>query len=71
MKNSNETLQNLPYFIFIYMKTQNRFFIDATYARAFIMEKNKVAQNEKKLCGFHIPKVWQILKRFAGTCHQA
>ena len=21
--------------------------------------------------GFHIPKVWQILKRFAGTFHQA
>ena len=37
------------------------------------MGKNKVAQNEKQkiYVGFHIPKIWQILKHFAGTFHQA
>ena len=39
-------------------------------------EKNKVAHNEikeKKLPtqGFHIPKIWKILKRFTETFHQA
>ena len=24
-------------------------------------------KNEKNYMGFHIPKVWQILKRFAGV----
>ena len=40
---------------------------------AFIREKNKVAGNEKqkKIVGFLIPKVWQILKRFAGTFRRA
>ena len=39
---------------------------------AFIREKDKVAQNEKKnYVGFCIPKVWQILKRFTGAFHQA
>ena len=43
--------------------------------------KNKVAQNEKckKIWGFskvmtlvfRIPKLWQILKHYAGTFHQA
>ena len=28
-------------------------------------------KNEKNYMGFHIPKVWQILKRFAGAFHQA
>ena len=38
-------------------------------------EKNKVARNEKqnkkKHLGFHIQKIWQILKRFARLFHQA
>ena len=43
---------------------------------AFIMEKNKVlARNEKwkkQLWGFvYIYKIWQILKRFAGTFGRA
>ena len=36
--------------------------------------KNKVARNEKQTktyMGFCIQNVWQILKRFAGTFHQA
>ena len=28
-------------------------------------------KNEKNYMGFHIPKVWQILKRSAGAFHQA
>ena len=28
-------------------------------------------KNEKNFMGFHIPKIWQILGRFAGTFHQA
>ena len=28
-------------------------------------------KNEKKYMGFRIPKVWQILKHFAGTFRQA
>ena len=39
----------------------------------YSLGKNKlVAQNEKRkknYMGFHIPKIWQILKRFAD--HQA
>ena len=38
---------------------------------AFIKRKDKVAQNEKwekQLWGFvYVYKIWQILKRFAGT----
>ena len=36
-------------------------------------EKNKVARNEKRkrLHGFHIPKIWQLLKRCARSFHQA
>ena len=35
-------------------------------------EKNKVKmKNEKNHVGFCIPKIWQILKRFAGIFHQA
>ena len=35
--------------------------------------KSKVARNEKrkKTTCFHFPKVWQILKHFSGTFHQA
>ena len=51
----------------------------STKIRAFIRQKNKVAptlvaQNEKQnknYVGFRIPKVWQILKHFAGIFHQA
>ncbi len=32
---------------------------------------NKVARNEKHYVSVHIPKIWQILKHFAGTFHQA
>ena len=41
--------------------------------RAFIMEKIKKHEmkNEKTYMGFRIPKIWQILKPFAGTFHQA
>ena len=28
-------------------------------------------QTEKATLGFHIKKIWQILKRFAGTFHRA
>ena len=28
-------------------------------------------KNEKNYVGFRIPKIWQILKHFAGTFHQA
>ena len=28
-------------------------------------------KNEKNYIGFHIPKVWQILKHLTGTFHQA
>jgi hypothetical protein len=40
---------------------------------AYIREKNNVDEmkNEKNYMGPHIPKVWQILERFAGTFHQA
>ena len=33
----------------------------------------KLAPNEKgkNYIGFHIPKIWQILKHFTGTFHQA
>ena len=37
-------------------------------------KKNKVTQNEKwkkQLWLFHIYKIWQILKHFAGSFHQA
>ena len=35
------------------------------------MEKNKLAQNEKNYIGFHIPKIWQTMKHFASSFHQA
>ena len=35
-------------------------------------EKNKVLQNEEKNNGgFHIPKIWQIVRHFAMSFHQA
>ena len=46
----------------------------STKTRAFIRGKHKVAQNEKRkknYMDFHIPKIGQILKRFAGSFHQA
>ena len=33
--------------------------------------KNKVTRNKKNYVGFLMSKVWQILKHFAGTFHQA
>ena len=42
----------------------------STWTRAFIRQKYKVARNEKRgkaTSGFCIYKIWQILKRFAGT----
>ena len=40
----------------------------STKTRAFIRKKYKVAQNEKKYVGFHIPKIWL---NFSGTFYQA
>merc|ERR1712150_467829 len=37
--------------------------------RTSTIKNKKVASNEKKM-GFIIPKIWQILKRFARQFHQ-
>ena len=69
MKCSRETLQNLPYFW--NTKTYAVFSFCATLV---FTGKNKVARNEKTTknsVGFCSPKIWQILKCFAGTFHQA
>ena len=64
MKCSSEMLQNLPY----YWNTKTN--IVCFSFRAILYKK---ARNErrKKLHGFSYYKIWQILKRFAGTFHQA
>ena len=35
-------------------------------------QEKKLARKEKRknYIGFHIPKIWQILKHFSGTFHQ-
>ena len=86
MKSSSETLQNLPYFIY-YMKTQSRFFHFSFHATLIFslmnalvfvdieqdIHQGKIKLNEKSNFGFSYTniKIWQILKCFAGTFHQA
>ena len=86
MKCSSEMLQNLPYFwnmrtyvgFFIlcyFIFPPNECPDLCRYRpRACIREANKVARNEKRkknYMSFDIPKIWQILKHFTGTFHQA
>ena len=66
MKSSSKILQNLPYF----------YPHSSFHASLFsLLGKNKVGWNEKQKKQFwvfiYIYKIWQILKRFAGTFHQA
>ena len=52
-----------------------RFFRFSFHATLFFPLMNALVyvemKNEKNYMGFRIPKIWQILKRFAGTFHQA
>ena len=51
-------------------------YVDIEQGIHYSRGKNKLALNEKRknLCGFsgfHIPKIWQILKHFARLFHRA
>ena len=87
MKSSIETLQNFPYFIytktqscFFHLSFHAILFFPLMNALVYdhrpghsLGEKIKLHEmkNEKTTLGFHIPKVWQILKHLTGTFHQA
>ena len=80
-KNSSETLQNLPYFI--HTKTWSCFFCFSFCATLCFSLMNALVyddidegsctkcKTEKATSGFHMYKIWQILKRFAGIFRQA
>ena len=63
MKFSSEMLQNAN------KKTQIVIFV-FHFEQLWICSSEK-NQEKKNNLGFLIPKIWQILKRYARQCHQA
>ena len=87
MKCSSEMLQNFPYFWNTKTHSFFSFFISCYFIffpnecpglcqhrpGHSLGEKIKLHEmkNEKNYMGFRIPKIWQILKHFARSFHQA
>ena len=59
-----EMLQNLSFYLFLIWFLNNP---DLCWHRI----EHLLMQNEKFCLSFLIPKIWQILKRFASSFHQA
>ena len=53
------------------MKTQSCVFRFSFRATLFFVLMNALGKTEKATLDFRIYKIWQILKRFAGTFRQA
>ena len=80
MKWPGETLQNLPYCIYIYEKQKllfqffiSRYFIfPLALMNALVYVEAQNEKREKQLWVFvYTYKIWQILKRFVGLFHPA
>ena len=66
MKCSNEMLQNLPPVFF------GAYFILCSLLMVYVDINQGIQNYQKTMWVFvHIPKIWHILKPFAGTFHQA
>ena len=72
MKCSIEMLQNLPYIWLKYKNQQTSFYHFSLRAALVFLQMNSLVNVDiDQAIGYHIPKVWQIMKHFAATYYQA